>query len=401
MLLAAWQGRPAFPLPVDSRSPGNRHLPDGPGLLCGSAAARLDLPPGWEHIDVDWPAAFSHPGGPAAAADGPGWIVQTSGTGGAPRHVVIESPNISASVAASTAVLPFLPGHRWLLCLPADRIGGLMLVARALACSGALAMTEGFDADAIAASLVESRIGHLSVVPAMLEPLLDGIPPASLRSLLIGGSTLTLPLADRLRARSWPAWVSYGMTETCSHVTLAPVNDAWCPGLAGKPVPGARIETQGDRADPAPIAISGPMVMRGYLGEPPLDGTFLSADAGWMDAAGRLHVAGRTDDVIITGGTNVYPASVEAALTSMRGVDAAAVGSIPDPRWGRRLAALYVGDASPESLAETCRSRLSAAERPREFRRVAALPVNTSGKLDRPRVDELLASGRRTGAPEA
>jgi O-succinylbenzoic acid--CoA ligase len=233
----------------------------------------------------------------------------------------------------------------------------------------------------------------------MLEPLLDGRPAASLRTLLVGGASLDPSLARRLRAGSWPAWVSYGMTETCSHVTLAAVDEAWHPGLVGTPVPGARLDIREGGGGPGRITIAGPMVMRGYLGEPTLREPLVTGDVGWMDDAGRLHVSGRADDVIVTGGTNVHPAGVEAVLASMPGITAVAVGSVADPRWGQRLVALYVGEASPESLAEACRSRLSAAERPREFRQVASLPANASGKLDRQRLRELLAGGPPDGSP--
>ncbi len=401
ILLAAWADRPALPLPLDPVALAGRALPPGPGTLIGTGSASVSPPPDWMTRTVNWPRAFK--GGAAGVGPGDGgagWIVATSGTAGRPKLAIVPGTAIAASVAASSERLGLGTGDRWLLALPPDRIGGLMVMARALACGGSIQVQEASETEAFASTLATGRIQRVSVVPAMLTHLLDGGPPATrLATLLVGGAALAEPLADRLRADRWPAWMSYGMTETCSHVALAPVDARWQPGLAGRAVGDARIRAGDSVDEPAPITVSGSMLMGGYLGEPPLAGSFRTGDLGFMDSAGQLHVAGRADDVIVSGGVNVHPARVEAALESVPGVTNAAVGSVPDPRWGQRVVAVIVGPAPFDALEAYCRSHLPAAERPRDFHRARSLPTGETGKLDRAAVSAILRA-RHAAEPD-
>ncbi len=385
VLLADWLGRPALPLPLDPVARAGFGLPAGPGIVIGTARESVAANPGWASHAVNWRQALG--GGIACGPVRGGasaWIVATSGTSGRPRLAVLSGNAIAASVAASVEALGLSRGDRWLLALAPDRIAGLMVVARTLACAGALRVDETWNAEAFASTVAAARINRISVVPAMLAPLLeDALPAGELATVLVGGAALTEPMADRLRADGWPAWVSYGMTETCSHITLAPVDTHWRPGLAGRTVGNARVSAGAGPNQPEPIRVSGDMLMDGYLGEAPLAGDFQTGDLGFTDAVGRLHITGRGDDVIVTGGVNVHPARVEAVLRSLRGVSDAAVGSLPDPRWGQRLVAVIVGPVSDAALEAHCQARLPSAERPRDFLRAHSLPVAETGKLDR------------------
>ncbi|NHA15576.1 class I adenylate-forming enzyme family protein [Thioalkalivibrio sp. XN279] len=379
------------------------HSP-GPGPLRVTSTDRLEMLTG-----VLAGLSLGRPVLPLAAASGddPAWglppgtkpaaelWVPTSGSSGPARIARLPAAALDAHVAASTAVLPRLgPGDRWLVCLPMHTIGALAAAWRALSAGASLALLKGFDA-AAARALMAAGATHVSVVPAMLAPLAaaKAPPPRGLRCLLSGGGPLSQEAADIALAQGWPLWQGWGMTETCAHVAAGPVDAAWQPGVVGRPLPGAELSVEPGSGR---IRIAGPMVMAGYL-DPggsrdaglAADGSFLSSDAGeWLDD-GRLRLLGRADEVIVSGGVNIHPETVEAALEACPGVDEAGVTSRPDPRWGALVVAVYAGDITPPALDEWARQHLPATVRPRRFLRVARLPRNAMGKLLRRQLGEL------------
>src|SRR5205085_2466895 len=156
------------------------------------------------------------------------------------------------------------------------------------------------------------------------------------------------------------------LTETASLVT--------CDGL---PIPGMAV-----RVVAGEIEVRGPAVMRGYLGHEPVHGWFRTGDLGSLEA-GRLTVHARRSDLIISGGENVYPAEVEAALLSHPRVREAAVLPAPDPRWGQVGVACIVTDAAESDLREFLRERLARYKVPARFVVLPELPRNAAGKVDR------------------
>ena len=338
--------------------------------------ARQDLPAG--------------PGGPGAEL----WL-PTSGTTGPARIARLPAAALDAHVAASAAVLPPLGrGDRWLVCIPMHTIGALAATWRALHAGASLALLPRFDATT-ARQLMAAGATHVSVVPAMLGPLAeaDVPPPRDLRCLLSGGGPLSPEAAHAARARGWPLWQAWGMTETSSHVAAGAVDETWAPGVVGRPLPGVSLSLEAQKGR---IGIAGPMVMAGYIDATTLppgglqaDGSFLSNDAGeWLDD-GRLRLLGRADEVIVSGGVNIHPESVEHMLEQCAGVDEAGVTSRPDPRWGALVVAVYAGEIMPAALEAWVRAHLPPAGRPRRFLRVPALPRNAMGKLLRRELAEL------------
>lgn len=363
------------------------------GVLAGLSLGRpvIPLDPATPRTLRDWD--LSLPAQVQAAS--PELWVPTSGTTGPPRIARLPAAALDAHCVASAGVLPRLgPGDRWLACLPMHTIGALAAAWRVLSAGASLALLRRFDAVA-ARTLMAAGTTHVSVVPAMLGPLAeaDAPPPRELRCLLSGGGPLSAAAARQPRARGWPLWQAWGMTETCSHVAAGPVDEAWAPGVVGRALPGAKLSLQPDSGR---IRIAGPMVMAGYFdacGDAPAglepDGSFLSNDAGaWLDD-GRLQLLGRADEVIVSGGVNIHPETVEQALEACAGVDEAGVTGRPDPRWGALLVAVYAGEISPEALEAWARERLPSTTRPRRFVRVARLPRNPMGKLLRRELAEL------------
>jgi O-succinylbenzoic acid--CoA ligase len=321
----------------------------------------------------------------ARAAPPPGGtlaVIFTSGSTGAPRPIALSRRAALGAAAASAAHLGWRDDDAWLLCLPLAHVSGLAIVVRCLAARRPIALATDGQPAAIAAAAAAGRATLASLVPAQLAALLDdpagaaALPP--LRAALLGGAAAPRALREAAAARGVRFLTTYGMTETWGQVVTAPLARAGVVDDAvGVPLPGVTIAA-GTHAAPAPIAIRGPMC-------PAPDTAITTADLGFLDAAGALHVTGRADDVIITGGENVHPLAVEEALAAAPGVVEACVVGVPDPRWGQRVVAAVVlapGAALEPVVAHADRA-LAPHQRPRGWRVVARLPRTATGKLDR------------------
>jgi O-succinylbenzoic acid--CoA ligase len=200
---------------------------------------------------------------------------------------------------------------------------------------------------------------------------------------LLGGAAAPPALLDRAAARGVRFLTTYGMTETFGQLATAPVDRAGDPDAPLVPLEGVSL-TAGSPVAPAPIVVRAPMLATGYLGGAPIAPAFTTADLGYL-ADGALHIAGRRDDVIITGGENVHPSAIEAVLSTTPGVRAACAFGLPDDRWGQIVAAALVIDPAfdARAAADHWRAALPAHARPRRLALTAGLPVLPSGKVDR------------------
>jgi O-succinylbenzoic acid--CoA ligase len=250
----------------------------------------------------------------------------------------------------------------------------------------------------------------VSAVSAMLARMFDergARPyPSALRCVLLGGGPAPLPLLEACANRSVPVAQTYGLTEATSQVaTLVPADALRKLGSAGKPLlpTELRVERDGARAGPGQVGeilVRGPTVMQGYINRPDataqaLAGGWLhTGDLGCLDEEGYLYVASRRDDLIVSGGENVYPAEVEAVLLAHSAVEEAAVLGVPDRRWGQAPVAfvkLCAGAAlSEDDVIAFCRARLAGYKTPKQVRFVDALPRNAGGKVLRKQLREML-----------
>jgi O-succinylbenzoic acid--CoA ligase len=297
--------------------------------------------------------------------DGDALVMATSGTTGSPKGVVLTRDAVEASARATTERLGVDPDlHRWLACLPLCHVGGLSVVTRALLTGTPLTTLPGFDAEAVTAA--SGPDVFVSLVPTALRRVGAG----RFHTVVLGGSAPPAGLADNVVT-------TYGMTETGSGVVYD-----------GLPLAGVEVDVRGTDGE---IFLRGPMLLRCYRdGTVPLDpaGWFATGDAGRVDAAGRLQVYGRIDDMIVTGGENVWPGPVEEVLRAHRAIAEVAVAGVPDAEWGQRVAA-WVVPADPgrppslEELRDLVGETLPRFAAPRELVLVEALPRTSIGKVRR------------------
>ncbi len=330
----------------------------------------------------------------------------TSGTSGRSKGAVLSRGAFFASARASAANLGWRDDDRWLLTLPVCHVGGFSVLTRSLLARRCVVLHARFDAAAVIASIAHDRATLLSVVPTMLRALLDadtGNVLARLRAVLVGGAATPLALIESCAARRVRALTTYGLTEACSQVTTQRLPPDGAPFVA---LPGSGPALDGVdlaivRDDGSPVApgevgrihVRGPSVMTGYHGLALLDGHWLdTGDLGWFDAERSLHVAARRTDLIVTGGENVYPAEVEAALCALDGVSAAVVFGEADDVWGQRVAAAIVRDRTTDPrdddawLAATwpaVTAALAPHKRPRRVGVLDGLATRATGKVDR------------------
>ncbi|WP_457667273.1 class I adenylate-forming enzyme family protein [Thiolapillus sp.] len=317
-------------------------------------------------------------------------LLATSGTQGMPQVVELSGKNLLGSIQASCQRLKLEQDDAWLACLPLHHIGGLSVLLRCAYTGARVVLARRFEPGAVLDTLVSEGITHISLVPTMLDRLLKADPsfrpPASLRVVLLGGAAADAPLVESALQQGWPVCPSYGLTETASQVaTLCPMPQHWQQGCVGRPlhhvqisiceqtgairVRGASVASHVRREDGSRIALTD---AQGWL---------TTGDAGWLDAQGQLHVTGRLDDVLTTGGESLHPQLLEQELKRCHGVDELAVSAIRDNVWGDALAVLYCGTANPDQVRDWAKQHLQGAFVPKHYLRTASLPRNTMGKL--------------------
>ena len=282
-------------------------------------------------------------------------VVHTSGTTAAPRPVGLSFGNVQANALGSAVALGLDPDERWLCPLPLSHVGGLMVLLRS-AIYGTRAVIDS------PGRACHDDVTVVSLVPTQLRRLLDAgaRPGARMRVVLLGGAAATPDLLDEARAAGWPVRATYGLTQACSQVAV----DGW-------PLPGLAVTLAPD----GEILVEGPTVAGG--------GVLRTGDLGRFAADGRLEIVGRRSDTLVTGGENVAPAEVEAALLAHPAVADAAVFGRPDPEWGEAVTASVVlrEPADPQELREWVAGRLARFKVPKSVEVAEALPRNASGKL--------------------
>lgn len=312
----------------------------------------------------------------AAATVPPGtaFVLFTSGSTGAAKGVVLSRGAIVAAARASAARLGWREDDRWLLPLPMAHAGGLSIVVRCLIARKPLILVER-DTE-LAPLLRDARATIASLVPTQLAGLVPG-DPAALRALILGGAATPPGLLATALAARWPVLASYGLTETFGQVATSRA-----PGGPLVLLPGVEVEAR------ETLVIRTAQLATCYLDGTAIAPQLVTADLGELEPVAdemMLHVIGRRDDVIISGGENIHPFDVEAILGATPGVTAACAFGVPDARYGSVVGVAVVVTPGFDRSAALAHwhATLAPYARPRWLAEVGQLPRLPSGKLDR------------------
>jgi o-succinylbenzoate---CoA ligase len=305
-------------------------------------------------------------------------VIATSGTSGQPRLAELPAEAVEAAVLASADVIDARQEDRWLSCLPLAHIGGLLVLERHLLLGAPITFRRRLTRS-IVARLIDARF--TSLVPTQLLRMLDaGADLGRFRAILVGGSGLDADLAARAAGAGVRVVSTYGMTETCGGVVYD-----------GRPLPGVEVRA----AAWGELLVRGPTLMRGYRLDQEASiaafepgGWLRTGDGGEVDGDGVVRVQGRIADVIVSGGEKIWPADVEAALSTHPDVAAVLVSGSSDSDWGQRVVARVVParrSAPPtlEALRDHAASTIARHKLPRELILVEHLDRTALGKIRR------------------
>jgi acyl-CoA synthetase (AMP-forming)/AMP-acid ligase II len=352
-------------------------------------------------------------------AEGPGWdappladpsklalLIFTSGTTGVPKGVMLDHANLDAMAEMGRKALHIGPVDRCLLILPLFHVNGIVVsVLMPLLAGASVVIAERFDPDSFFSTVERHRPTFFSAVPTiytLLAALPDDVRPdtSSLRFGICGAAPASAELLSRFETRyGFPLIEGYGLSEATCASTINPVTGERKPGTVGIPFPGQQIRIVDEGGNDVPagvdgeVLIAGPNVMRGYLGRPDdtartiIKGWLHTGDVGHLDTDGYLALVGRSKDMIIRGGENIYPREIEDVLTSDSTVLEAAVIGVPDDKWGETVTA-YVQPRpgrtiNPEALHALCARKLAGYKRPTAITAMDAIPKNAVGKTDK------------------
>lgn len=336
-------------------------------------------------------------------------IMYTSGTTGQPKGVLQTIHNHFSSAIASSLNLGVMPNDEWLCAVPIFHISGFSIIMRGLVYGMTVRLVPHFDAQLIDKILRTEPVTTISVVPYMLKKLLNlrdqqsGNYNRKFRCMLLGGGPIDRQTLTRCQTYHIPVVQSYGMTETCSQIVALNNEDAATKiGSVGKPL----FLTQLRLADPShEILLKTPALTPGYLNRPKVlnkkktaDGWYRTGDIGHLDADGFLYIDGRIDDMIISGGENIFPDEIESVYLSYPDIKEIAVVGIENAEWGQSPVAFVVSEKSlsTQSLMTFGRRHLAHYKVPRQFYQVDHLPMNAGGKIQRFKLKKWL-SEKTTG----
>ena len=342
-------------------------------------------------------------------------ILYTSGTTGRPKGAMIDRRGFTARVLINSSELGVGQDDVHLAVLPMFHIAAFLTYAHVVN-GGSIVMLREFTPEAVLDLVEKERVTTTCLVPTIIAMLTEhegraGHDLSSLRLVIYGGSSISPPALRRaLAAFRCGFHQQYGLTESGGQTILRPADhdpdDELRLGSAGSEAVSVqvRVVDAEDRDVPdgelGEIVCRSPSLMVGYWNLPEAteeafrSGWFHSGDVAYRDSHGYVHIADRRNDMIVTGGENVYPREVELVLAEHTQIEDVAVIGTPDPRWGEIVTAVVVGDALPveEELRGWAQERLAAYKVPRRWLRVGELPRNATGKVLKHQLRETLSA---------
>ena len=310
-------------------------------------------------------------------------IINTSATTGKFKSVPVRWLQIEAHVKASANVLGVEEHDNWLVVLPMFHVSGLSIILRTLYNGTRAIIREKFSEQVVLEALETEDVTMVSLVPTVLQRIVERIQAPTLRAILLGGEFIPMPLLQECVQRNLPVYKTYGMSETFAQSTTFSIQE-YPNKLAsvGYPLQGVTIEIRNpDEEGVGEVWLSSPMLMKGYLNKKPIKGAFNTDDIGYVDKDGFLYLLNRRKDIIISGGENIYPKEIEDVLYEMKGILECAVIPVSDPKWGQVPVLCVVTNRSKEDILEYLLSRLAKYKVPKRIIYFNALPKNSMGKI--------------------
>ncbi|HEX6754116.1 MAG TPA: AMP-binding protein [Solirubrobacterales bacterium] len=334
--------------------------------------------------------------------DKPRFVILTSGTTGTPKGAQRSSPDGLLSLAALIDRIPFRARETMMIAAPLFHSWGFFHFVMSLPTASTMVLRRRFDEEGTLAAIQEHRAQVLAVVPVMLQRILrlpaetlDAYDLSSLRITSVSGSTLPGELATEWMDRFGDTVYNlYGSTEVAYATVATPEDLRAAPGTAGRAPRGTVVKLYDEAGREVPtgevgrIFVGNEMSFEGYTGgggKEAIDGLLCSGDVGHLDSAGRLFIDGRDDEMIVSGGENVFPREVEDLLADHGAVVEVAVIGVEDEEFGQRLKAFVViasgADVTAEELQAHVKANLASYKSPREIEFMDELPRNATGKV--------------------
>jgi fatty-acyl-CoA synthase len=329
-------------------------------------------------------------------------VILTSGTTGTPKGAARGAPKGLGTAAALLSLIPLRSRQTTVIAAPLFHSWGLAHMTLGMALGSTLSLRRRFDPEDTLRAIAETRATALVVVPVMLQRILalpeevtSRYDTSSLRVVAASGSALPGELAIRWMDRFGDNLYNlYGSTEVAWATIATPADLRAAPDTAGKPPLGTRVRVVDEDDRDCPPGVTGRIFVgnefqfEGYTGggsKPTLEGLMSVGDVGHFDDAGRLSIEGREDDMIVSGGENVYPSEVEELLATHPAVADVAVVGVPDDEFGQRLKAFCVlsegASLTAEEVQAHVRSHLARYKVPRDVEFLDELPRNPTGKV--------------------
>lgn len=321
-------------------------------------------------------------------------IMYTSGTTGKPKGVLQTFGNHFYSAVSSALNLGLSSADKWLCVAPIFHISGFSIIMRGLIYGMTVRLVEKFRAEEIERILANETVTIMSVVPFMLKKLIQQQNKtnthynSAFRCMLLGGGTIDRETLEICLQLSIPVVQCYGMTETCSQIVALRSADALLKlGSVGQPLFSTQLKLSKD----GEILLKTPALTPGYLNLPDklpskmIDGWYRTGDIGHLDKEGYLYIDGRADEMLISGGENIFPQEVEQVYQRYPQINEVAVVGQNDSVWGQVPVAFVVSDRrlSPTKLINYGYEHLARYKVPQHYIFVSELPKNASGKIRR------------------
>jgi acyl-CoA synthetase (AMP-forming)/AMP-acid ligase II len=334
--------------------------------------------------------------------DKPRFVILTSGTTGTPKGAQRSSPDGLLAIAALLDKIPFHSRETMMIAAPLFHSWGFFHFIMSLPTASTMVLRRRFDPEGTLQAVRESRAEVLAAVPVMIQRILAlpdetlaGYDLSSLRITSLSGSALPGELAIEWMDRFGDnVYNLYGSTEVAYATVATPADLRAAPGTAGRPPRGTTVRILDETGRDVPqgevgrIFVGNEMSFEGYTGgggKEVVDGLLCSGDVGHIDSDGRLFIDGRDDEMIVSGGENVFPREVEDLLADHEAVVEAAVIGVEDAEFGQRLKAFVVvkpgSEIGEDDLKAHVKANLASYKTPREVEFLDELPRNATGKI--------------------